>query len=147
MKTQELLEKKFTAPEWAAREQEEFRKFISQFGFRLTTLKPQKSNLIGDINVGGALKDKDDNEFLDKDLRLQALKKGLARYLLDKAKEGRFVKIFYNNYWRHDPRYIHPEDDVRAAEHAVDNAVRFQTDRYDSNKKYLNIYWSISEPK
>ncbi len=149
MKTNELLQEKAKglAPDWAIKEQADFRKFVADFGFQLTTLKPEKSNLEGFYNFGGDLKDKDNNELLDKDRRLEALKKGLARYLLDRATGDRSIKLFTKNYWRHDPRYIHPEDNIRAAERAVENTVRFQTDRYDSRKKYLQIYWATSEPK
>jgi hypothetical protein len=150
MKTSELLQEKAkgTPPEWAAKEQAEFRKFCAQFGFHLTTIKPENSNLQGDMNVGGTFKDKDDNELMGKEHRLAALKKGLAKYLLDKAKEGRFVKIFTKNYWRHDPRYIHPEDTLRSAEQAVNSAVYFKPkDRWSNVADHLSIYWAISEPK
>lgn len=148
MKTSELLQEKIkgTPPEWAAKEQADFRKFCAEFGFQLTTIKPEKSNIDGDMNVGGVLKDKDNNELMGKEHRLEALKKGLAQYLLGKAKEGRFVKIFTKNYWHFDPRYIHPEDNLRAAQAAVEASVYFKQDRY-SDKKHLAIYWAVSEPK
>lgn len=149
MKTNELLQEKVKgpAPDWAVKEQADFRRFVADFGFQLTTLKPEKSQLEGFYNFGGDLKDKDNNDLLDKNLRLEALKKGLARYLLDKAKGDRSIKLFTKNYWRHDPWYIHPEDTIRDAERAVENTVSFQTARYDSRKKYLAIHWATSEPK
>ncbi len=149
MKTYEILTKKTKdkLPEWAMKEQADFCNFVFDFGFTLMTAKPKKSNIDTDMIIGGGLKDQDDNELLDKEHRLMDLKKGLAQYLLNKAKQGRVVKIFKYGYWQLHPQYIHPEDNIRAAEYAVNNTVYFTPAHLNPEKTPLSIRWSISEPK
>lgn len=147
-KKPEAIDEAKAPPEWAAAEQAEFNQFVKQFGFQLTTRLPDKGNLDGDAAIGGKLKDLDKDELLGKEHRLQALKKALAGYLLKKAKEDRMVKIFKATWWNTSLRYIHAEDDIRAAERAVNDVVYYQTDRYDHDgRKKLAIHWAISPPK
>lgn len=156
MLTNELLQEKAkgTPPEWAAKEQAELRALVQDFGFQLLTLKPEKDQTMRgttDMTVGGELKDKQkgDETSLPTEVRLAALRKGIAAHLLKKAKQERTLKVFTKSWWRHTPLYIHPEDDMRRAEYAVGEVVKPIYDRWDNERKnpHVYIWYSISEPK
>ena len=103
------------------------------------------------MTVGGELKDKQKGSetHLPPEIRLAALRKGVAAFLLKKAKEERTVKVFTKSWWKHIPHYIHPEDDMRRAEHAVGEVVKPIYDRWDNERKNPRVFvwYAISEPK
>jgi hypothetical protein len=146
MKASELFEKKLAIPDWAMEEQADFRAFVKEFGFQLNTRLPV-FQLPDQWMLGGEIKDKDTNDLLSPEHRFKAFKKGLAAYLVKKAKNWpRYVKIAHSGTLA--PYYINP-DNPRNAEDDINYVVSAKTNYHGELLKPIrfSVTWSISEPK